>query len=82
MTSVTLTIPEDAKAEFKRFAWVNWSEAAREELAKQEKLKADFEKFKEIVSKSKLAEKDAEELAKKVKKSLHERYKKLYKELE
>lgn len=36
---------------------------------------------KDIISKSKLTEQDAEDLSKEVKKSLHEKYKKMYPEL-
>ncbi len=81
MTTVTLTVPDDVKSEMKKFAWVNWSEAARDALLREEELKTAFEEFKRIVSKSKLTEKDADELANAVKKSMHERYKGLYKEL-
>jgi len=82
MPTVTLTIPEETKSEFKRFSWVNWSEAAREELLQQERMREAFESFKMIVSKSKLAEKDALELGREVNRSLHGRYKKLYKGLQ
>jgi len=36
MPSVTLTIPDKVKAELKEFAWVNWSELARQEILKNE----------------------------------------------
>ena len=38
MSTVTITIPESVKAELGHFSWVNWSEAAKEELSKKEKL--------------------------------------------
>ena len=82
MPSVTLTIPEDVKSELKEFSWVNWSEIAREEFIKQKKNREAFEQFKEIISKSKFTEKDADELANKVKLSLHKKYKELYPELQ
>jgi hypothetical protein len=81
MSTVTLTFPDDVKSELRRFSWVNWSELAREELLMQEKTRKDFERFKAIVSKSKLTEEDAIELGRKVSESLHKRYKKLYPEL-
>jgi hypothetical protein len=81
MTTVTLTFSDDVKSELRRFSWVNWSELAREELLMQEKTREDFERFKAIVSKSKLTEEDAIELGRKVSESLHKRYKKLYPEL-
>lgn len=82
MPTVTLTVPDDVKSELNRFSWVNWSEVAREALTHEEGLRDAFDEFKRIVSKSKLTEKDALELGRAVKKSLHERYKKLYKELQ
>ncbi len=82
MSTITLTVPDDVKSELNRFSWVNWSEVAREALMREEELRAAFDEFKRIVSKSKLTEKDALELGRAVKKSLHERYKKLYKELQ
>ncbi|MBI2137765.1 hypothetical protein HYU12_04580 [Candidatus Woesearchaeota archaeon] len=82
MPTVTLTLPDSVKSELKRFSWVNWSEVAREELAREEKLRESFEQFRKIVSKSKFTEKDALELGRKVNESLHERYKKLHKELQ
>ena len=75
MATVTLTVPDEVKSELKKFPWVNWSEVAREELAKEEKMREAFERFKETVSKSKLTEKDALELGRKVNESLHKRYK-------
>ena len=35
MTSVTLSVSEEVKTELKQFQWVNWSEVAREEIAKK-----------------------------------------------
>ena len=81
MPTVTLTVPDEIKGEIKRFSWVNWSELAREALEREELLKEHLEEFSRIVSKSKMTEADALKLAKEVKKALHERYKKLYKEL-
>ncbi len=82
MPSVTLTIPEEVRSELKEFSWVNWSEVAREEFIKQKENREAFEQFKKIVSKSEFTEKDADELANKVKSSMHKRYKKLYPELQ
>ncbi len=53
---------------------MNWSEVARQAIRR----KADeLSILKAIVSKSKLTEKDALELGRKVNTALHERYKKL-----
>ena len=78
MANVSLTVPDKLKAKMDKFRWINWSEVAREEAIKREMLHEDFEEFNKIVSKSKLTEKDALELAREVNKGLHKRYKKLY----
>ncbi|MBU0459273.1 MAG: hypothetical protein KKH52_04800 [Nanoarchaeota archaeon] len=36
MVSVTMSISEQFQEEIKHFSWINWSEAAREELLKKE----------------------------------------------
>ena len=78
MVSVSFTIPNELKSKMEKFSWVNWSEIAREHAIKREKLHENFEEFNKIVSKSKLTEEDAMQLAKEVNRGLHERYKKLY----
>jgi len=35
MATVTLSVPEEFKSQLKRFAWINWSEVAREEALKK-----------------------------------------------
>lgn len=76
MASITFAIDDKLKSEITKFKWVVWSELARQELEKQEKTRKAFEKFKELVSKSKLTEKDAKELADKVNKEMHDELKK------
>ena len=79
MPTLTLAVPEDLKKEMDSLPELNWSEVARKAIAK--KLE-EYKLFRAIVSKSKLTEKGALELGRKVNKSLHKRYKKLYPELE
>ena len=79
MVSVSFTISDELKAKMEKFPWINWSEVSREEAIERDKINEDFEAFNKIVSKSKLTEEDALELGRKVNKSLHERYEKLYK---
>ena len=38
MASVTFAIPDNIKSEMKKMPWVNWSELAREEIFKRERL--------------------------------------------
>ena len=78
MASVALRIPVELKTMVDKLPWVNWSEIAREEVIERLKLQEEFEEFKRIVSKSKLTEEQAMELARDVKKRVHKRYKKSY----
>ena len=77
MPTLTLAIPKELKSKMDSLPELNWSEIARKAISKEAR---EYELFKSIVSKSKLTEKDALELGRKVNKSLHERYEKLYKE--
>ena len=75
MPTLTLAIPKELKSEMESLPELNWSEIARKAISKEIK---EYKLFKSIVSNSKLTEKDAIELGKKVNKALHNRYKKLY----
>ena len=70
MVSITLSVPEDLKQEMDNSKEINWSEVAR--TAIKSKI-AQLKILKAISAKSKLSEKDALELGRKINKSLHER---------
>ena len=73
MPTITLSVPEELKNEMDEFGEINWSAVAREAIrGKVVQLKL----LKVIASKSKLSEKDALELGKKINKSLHDKFKK------
>jgi len=76
MVSVTLKITDKFKAMIDKLSWINWSEIAREETLKKLEEEQTLQKFRKIISKSNLTEKDAEELADKVKLSMHKSLKK------
>ena len=78
MEHLTISIPEELKKKMDVLRVINWSEVAREAFAKRVELTEGYERFQKLVSKSKLTEKDAEELAKSVNKSMRERLKKSY----
>lgn len=71
MVNVTLSIPEDLKKTMDKHPEMNWSEVARQ--AFKERL-SQLELLDAIASKSKLSEKDAIELGRKIKKSLWKKY--------
>ncbi|MBI2044423.1 hypothetical protein HYT23_00030 [Candidatus Pacearchaeota archaeon] len=73
MPTITLSVPEDIKKEMDEFRDINWSAVAREAIKSR---LSQLVLFRSIVSKSKLTEKDALEIGKKINASLHERYKK------
>ena len=81
MVSVSFTISDELRAKMEKFPWINWSEVSREETIKREMLHEGFEEFNRIVSKSKLTEEGAMELAKLVKSGMHQKLKKLYPKL-
>ena len=76
MVSVTLKISNEFKAMINKLSWINWSEVAREEALKKIEEEEALQKFRTIVTNSKFTEEDAEELAEKVKLSMHKRLKK------
>ena len=72
MPTITLSMPEEIKNEMDKHKTINWSAVARETITqKLEQLKI----LDTITAKSKLTEKDALEIGRKINKSMHERYK-------
>jgi len=69
MPTITLSVPEDLKKDMDESKEINWSEVAR--VAIRIKV-AQIKILKAISSKSKLTERDALELGRKINKSLHE----------
>lgn len=72
MTVITLSMPDELKKQMDEFKDINWSAVAREAI--KNKL-SQLILFKSIISKSKLTEKDALEIGRKVNASLHKRFK-------
>lgn len=71
MVSITLAVPEEMKSEMDSHPEMNWSEIARQ--AFREKLMI-LKKMDEILAKSKLTEKDALEIGRKVNKAVAKRF--------
>lgn len=82
MATVSVSVPEELKQRLDAREDVNWSAVARKSF--EDKLRADEElaQFKEIVSKSKLTEKDALEIGREINKSMAEKFRKLVKQYE
>ena len=63
MATATLTMPDEVRTRLDRFAWINWSEVAREEFTKKEKQLEAWEEAEKILSKSKLTQEQADKLS-------------------
>ena len=73
MPTITLSVPEELKKDMEESNDINWSAVAREAIkTRVEQLKI----LKSITSKSKLTEKDALELGRKINQSMHKKYQK------
>jgi len=71
MATLSVSIPEDLKAEMFEFEEMNWSAVAKK--AFEQKI-SDMDFFKKISEKSKFTEKDAKELADMVNKAASKRF--------
>ncbi len=74
MVSMTLAIPREMKIEMDEHPEINWSEIARQAI--QQKLVL-LEHMDKLLAKSKLTEKDALELGRKVNKAVARKYSEL-----
>lgn len=72
VVSVTLAVPEELKRKMDEFPEINWSEVARQAFLQKVH---DLEFLKEFKKKSKLTEKNALRLGKRLSRSLAKRYK-------
>jgi hypothetical protein len=64
MVNVTLTVPIDLKKHMDEFSEINWSEVARQAINRKIQ---ELVLLRSITSKSKLTEKDVEEIRRKIK---------------
>ncbi len=78
MPTLTLAIPKELKSEMDSLPELNWSEIARRAISKEIK---EYQLFKSVVSKSKLTERDALNLAREVNAGMYKKLKKLHPEL-
>lgn len=71
MVSITLSVPEELKIEMDEHPEMNWSEIARQAI--RDKITI-LKKMDLLLSKSKLTEKDALEIGKKINKVVSKRF--------
>ncbi|MBI4174612.1 MAG: hypothetical protein HY517_03120 [Candidatus Aenigmarchaeota archaeon] len=74
MPNITLSVPDDLKKLMDECPEINWSAVAREAIKEKA---VQLSVLKSIASKSKLTEKDALELGRKINKGLAKRYREL-----
>lgn len=71
MTNMTLSIPEELIKRMRLFNEIKWSEIARRAI---EQRVCDLEEMEKIASKSRLTEKDAREISKKINRAATKRF--------
>ena len=71
MTTLSVSVPDNLKSKMDKFDEVNWSAVARK--AFEEKVN-QIDLLKKLVKKSKLTEKDAEEISRKINKSMAKKF--------
>jgi len=71
MVNVTLTVPIDLKKKMDEFPEINWSEIARQAINQRIQ---ELALLRSITAKSKLTEKNLEEIGKKIKMAIAEKH--------
>jgi hypothetical protein len=71
MTNMTLSIPEELMRRIRKFSEIKWSEVARKAM---EQRVSDLEVLERLTSKSKITEKDAIDLGRKLKMAAAEKF--------
>ncbi len=72
MANMTLSVPDELQTRLRAHPEIVWSEVARQAMAKKVE---QIELFEKLVAKSKLTEKDAFEIGKKIKTGMLKRLK-------
>lgn len=71
MANITLSIPDELHKKMKQMSDIRWSEIARRAI---EQRMNDLETLNRLASKSKITEKDIDEISKKIKRSASIRF--------
>lgn len=74
MVNITLSVPEELKKKMDEFPEINWSAVAREAIWEKA---SQLSILKSIAAKSKMTEKDALELGRKINKAVAKRYREM-----
>lgn len=76
MPNITLSVPEELHKKMKKHSDIRWSEVVRRTIAQRVE---DLERVEGIARKSKLSQKDADEIAHKINKEVFEELNKKWK---
>ena len=76
MANLTLSVPDKLKHKMDKFAWLNWSELAREAFVRRMKQLEVLERLDKDFEKSELTDEDCIRLGKKLREDIWKRYKK------
>jgi hypothetical protein len=77
MANMTLSIPNEIHDKMKEFPEIKWSQIARNAILEKVEKMDKLQKIEEIVKKSKLTQKDADEISLLIKKSAAKRFREL-----
>lgn len=79
MSDIKVRIPDDLKRDMDKAHFIDWSKVARDSIRKKI---SEISLLNNIAAGSELTEEESKELGRKVNRSLHERYKEIYTDLE
>lgn len=77
MANMTLSIPNEIHDKMKEFPEIKWSQIARNAILEKVEKMNKLQKIEQIAKKSKLTQKDAEEISLIIKKSAAKRFREL-----
>jgi hypothetical protein len=75
MANITLSLPDEFKLKMDKFAWLNWSEIARDAFVKRMKQLELLERLGKDFEKSELTDEDCIKLGRKLKEDIWKKYK-------
>ena len=70
MVNMTLSLPDEFRQKMDKFAWLNWSEIARDAFVKRMRQLEALEQFREGLENSSLSDEDCINLGRKLKEDM------------
>jgi hypothetical protein len=75
MVNMTLSLPDEFKRKMDKFAWLNWSEIARDAFVKRMRQLELLERLNKDFEKSELTDEDCISLGRKLREDIWKKYK-------